>query len=282
MAIKKLKPTTNSRRLMTTQDFAAVTSKNAPVKSLISRKNQKSGRNNAGRITSRHRGGGTKKFARNVNFNLAPGTTATIEEIEYAPDRTARLARVRDEQGDLHYVVAPNGVKKGGKISVAGADPVAIETGNRLSLRDIPLGSFVHNVEITAGRGGQAVRAAGTSATLTSKDGDYALLRLPSGEVRKFRLENKATIGVVGNEQHQNIKIGSAGRKRHMGIRPQTRGRAMNAVDHPNGGGDGGAGSHRGIGKTPWGQIALGKKTRSRKSTDKLIVRSRHQAKRRK
>ena len=278
MAIKRLKPTTNGRRLMTTQDFDAITTKK-PVKSLVSRKMQTAGRNNQGRITSRDRGGGAKKFARNVNFNLPEGAYE-VREIEYAPDRTARLARVQHENGDLHYMVAPRNVEKGGKIEVGAG--VAVEAGNRMALREIPRGSSIHNIEITAGRGGQMVRSAGTSATLTAKDGDHALVRMPSGEVRKFRLENKATLGLVGNEQHQNIKIGQAGRKRHMGIRPQTRGRAMNAVDHPNGGGDGGAGSHRGIGRTPWGQIALGKKTRSRKSTDKMIVRSRHQAKRRK
>jgi large subunit ribosomal protein L2 len=278
MAIKRLKPTTNGRRLMTTQDFETITTKKA-VKSLTSRKMQKAGRNNQGRITSRHRGGGAKKFSRNVNFNLPEGAYE-VREIEYAPDRTARLARVQHENGDLHYVVAPRNVEKGGKIEVGNG--IAVENGNRMALREIPLGSAIHNIEITAGRGGQMVRSAGTSATLTAKDGDYALVRMPSGEVRKFRLENQATVGSIGNEQHQNIKIGQAGRKRHMGIRPQTRGRAMNAVDHPNGGGDGGAGSHRGIGRTPWGQIALGKKTRSRKSTDKMIVRSRHQAKRRK
>lgn len=278
MAIKRLKPTTNARRQMTTQDFAAVTTKK-PVKGLVSRKMQNSGRNNQGRITSRHRGGGAKKFARNVNFNLPEGSY-DVREIEYAPDRSARLARIQHENGDLHYMIAPQNVNKGGKVAVG--SNVAVEAGNRLPLADIPLGSAIHNIEITAGHGGQMVRAAGVSATLTAKDGDYALVRMPSGEVRKFRLENQATIGVIGNGQHQNIKIGQAGRKRHMGIRPQTRGRAMNAVDHPNGGGDGGAGSHRGIGRTPWGQIALGKKTRSRKSTDKMIVRSRHQAKRRK
>lgn len=278
MSIKYYKPTTNARRKMTTADFDQITTKKS-VKSLKTIRKQNAGRNNSGRITSRHRGGGAKKFSRNVNFNLPEGKYE-VREIEYAPDRTARLARVQHENGDLHYVVAPKEIAKNAKIEVG--KNAAIEAGNRMALREIPLGSAIHNIELTAGRGGQAVRAAGTSATLTAKDGDYALVRMPSGEVRKFRLENQATIGVIGNEQHQNIKVGQAGRKRHMGIRPQTRGRAMNAVDHPNGGGDGGAGSHRGIGKTPWGQIALGKKTRSRKSTDKMIVRSRHQAKRRK
>ena len=164
----------------------------------------------------------------------------------------------------------------------ADGEKVAVESGNRMKLRDIPLGATIHNIEITAGRGGQAVRAAGASAQLTAKEGDYAMVRMPSGEVRKFHLECMATLGVVGNEQHQNIKIGSAGRKRHLGIRPHVRGTHMNAVDHPHGGGDGG---QHGTGKaprTPWGKLTLGHKTRHRKSTDRMIVRSRHDAKRRK
>ena len=172
---------------------------------------------------------------------------------------------------------------QGQVVRVAADDQkVAIENGNRMKLRDIPLGATIHNIEITAGRGGQAVRAAGASAQLTAKEGDYAMVRMPSGEVRKFHLECMATLGVVGNEQHQNIKIGSAGRKRHMGIRPHVRGTHMNAVDHPHGGGDGG---QHGTGKaprTPWGKLTLGHKTRHRKSTDRMIVRSRHDAKRRK
>lgn len=282
MAIQKLKPTTPSRRGMTTQDFDAITTKK-PVKSLTKIRKQNSGRNNQGRITSRHRGGGAKRFLRLVNFNLAPGTVATVEHIEYDPGRTARIARVRDEAGDLHYVLAPNGIKQGQKIKVASDEKtVAIETGNRMSLKDIPTGSTIHNIEITIGKGAQMVRSAGARAQLTAKEGDYAMIKMPSGEVRRFRLECMATIGSVGNEQHQNIKIGSAGRKRHMGIRPRVRGVAMNAVDHPHGGGDGGA---HGTGKpprTPWGQLTLGYRTRRRKSTNNMIVKSRHDAKRRK
>jgi len=281
MAIKKMKPTTPAQRGMTSQDFDAITTKK-PVKSLLTAQKQKAGRNNTGRITSRHRGGGARKFLRNVNFNLPEGEY-TVREIEYAPDRSARLARVQHENGDLHYIHAPNGLKKDQKIQVASAEKsVAIETGNRLSLKDIPTGATIHNIEITKGKGAQAVRAAGARAQLTAKEGDYAMVRMPSGEVRRFRLECMATIGAVGNEQHQNIKIGSAGRKRHMGIRPQTRGVAMNAADHPHGGGDGGA---HGTGKpprTPWGQLTLGYRTRRRKSTNNMIVKSRHDAKRRK
>ena len=281
MAIKKMKPTTPAQRGMTSQDFDQVTTKK-PVKSLLTIKKQNSGRNNQGRITSRHRGGGAKKFLRNVNFNLPEGEY-TVREIEYAPDRSARLARVQHENGDLHYIHAPNGLKKDQKIQVAGNEnSVAIETGNRLALKDIPTGAIIHNIEITKGKGAQAVRAAGARAQLTAKEGDYAMVRMPSGEVRRFRLDCFATIGAVGNEQHQNIKIGSAGRKRHMGIRPQTRGVAMNAADLPHGGGDGGA---HGTGKpprTPWGQLTLGYRTRRRKSTNKMIVKSRHDAKRRK
>ncbi len=282
MAINKLRPNTPAQRGMTTQDFDQITTKK-PVKSLLVAKKQRSGRNNQGRITTRHRGGGAKRFIRLVNFNMLPGTTATVEHIEYDPGRSARIARVRDENGGLHYVLAIQGMKQGQKIAVASEDKsIAIEAGNRMKLKDIPLGSVIHNIEITAGRGAQAVRAAGARAQLTAKEGDYAMIRMPSGEVRKFRLENMATLGVVGNEQHQNIKIGSAGRKRRMGIRPSVRGKSMNAVDHPHGGGDGG---QHGTGKaprTPWGQLTLGHKTRRRKSTDKMIVRSRHDTKRRK
>jgi len=281
MAIKYYKPTTNARRKMTTADFDQITTKSS-VKSLKTIRKQNSGRNNAGRITSRHRGGGAKKFLRNVDFDLNAGKYE-VREIEYAPDRSARLARVQHENGDLHYIPAPNSLKQGQKIRVAKEDEtIAIENGNRLALKDIPTGATIHNIEITKGKGGQAVRAAGARAQLTAKDGEFALVKMPSGEVRKFRLDCFATIGAVGNEQHQNIKIGKAGRKRKMGIRPHVRGVVMNAADHPHGGGDGG---RHGAGKaprSPWGQLALGFKTRHRKSTDKMIVRSRHDAKRRK
>ena len=281
MAIKKYKPTTPARRGMTTTDLDTVTTRK-PVKSLITVRKKTAGRNNQGRITTRHHGGGAKQFIRNVNFDLAPGTVATIEHIEYDPNRSARIARIQDENGDLHYVIAANGMTQGQKIRVADDKSVAIETGNRMALRDIPTGATIHNIEITLGKGAQVVRAAGARAQLTAKEGDYAMVKMPSGEVRKFRLECKATISAVGNEQHQNVKVGSAGRKRRMGIRPTVRGVVQNAADHPHGGGDGG---RHGTGKaprTPWGQLTLGYRTRRRKSTNKMIVKSRHDAKRRK
>lgn len=277
MAIKTYNPTTPGRRGMSSQDFGQITTKK-PLKSLTRIKKSTAGRNNQGRITTRHRGGGVKRFYRLVNHNLEAGTVATIEHIEYDPNRSARIARIKDQNNLYHYVIATNTMKVGDKIE-AGAD-VTIETNNRMPLGQIPTGTYVHNIELQAGKGGQAVRAAGAKAQLMAKEGDYATLRMPSGEVRKFRLECMATIGTVGNEQHQNVKIGSAGRKRRMGIRPTVRGVVMNAADHPHGGGDGG---RHGTGKaprTPWGQLTLGYRTRRRKYTSKLIVRSRHEAKR--
>lgn len=277
MALKAYKPTTPARRGMTSQDTAMVTAKKG-VRGLLKIKKSTAGRNNNGRITTRHRGGGVKRFYRLVNHRLAIGTEATIEAIEYDPNRSARLARLKDQHGLYHYVLAEAGMKVGAKIK-SGAE-VPVETGNRMPLSAIPTGTVVHNIELQAGKGGQMVRAAGAGAQLIAKEADYAQLRLPSGEVRKVRVECMATLGVVGNEQHQNIKIGSAGRKRRMGIRPSVRGIVMNAVDHPHGGGDGGA---HGIGrapKSPWGQPTLGYRTRRRKATNQFIVRSRHEAKR--
>jgi len=277
MAIKAYNPTTAARRGMTTQDFAGITT-NKPVKSLLVAKRSKAGRNNSGRITTRHQGGGVKQFYRLVNFQLAPGTVATVEHIEYDPNRSARIARIKDQHGLYHYVLAETGMRVGQQIT-SGAD-VAVENGNRMPLSNIPTGTFIHNIELQPGKGGQAVRTAGAKAQLLAKEGDYAQVRMPSGEVRRFRMECMATLGVIGNEQHQNVKIGSAGRKRHMGIRPTVRGVVQNAVDHPHGGGDGG---RHGTGKaprTPWGQLTLGYRTRRRKSTNKMIVRSRHEAKR--
>jgi len=278
MAIKSYKPTTPARRKMTSQDLDMVTTKK-PVKKLLVSKKQKSGRNNQGRITTRHRGGGAKKFIRKINFNLPAGTVAVVEHIEYDPGRTARIARIKDSEGKLHYIIAGNGMKVGQTIK-AGETEVAVN--NRMKLSEIPVGSVIYGIELQPGRGAQVVRSAGTRAQLTAVDGDYAMVKMPSGEVRKFRTDCMASIGSVGNEQHQNIKIGSAGRKRKMGIRPTVRGVVMNAADHPHGGGDGG---RHGPGKpprTPWGQLTLGYRTRSRKSTNKMIVKSRHDAKRRK
>lgn len=277
MALQQYKPTTNGRRGMTSQDFSDITT-NKPVKSLVRVKKSNAGRNNQGRITTRHRGGGVKQFYRLMNHQLADGIQAVVEHIEYDPNRSARIARVKDQHGLYHYIVAAKGMTIGTKV-VSGAE-APVETHNRMPLSKIPTGTQIYAIELQAGKGGQAVRAAGTKAQLMAKEGDHALVRMPSGEVRKFRLECMASIGVVGNEQHQNVKIGSAGRKRRMGIRPAVRGVVMNAVDHPHGGGDGG---RHGSGKpprTPWGQLTLGYRTRTRKSTDKMIVRSRHEAKR--
>lgn len=279
MAVKAYKPTTPGLRGMTTQDFSAITTKK-PLKSLTVIKKKHSGRNNMGRITTRHRGGGTRSFYRIMNFNLAAGTTAVIEHIEYDPNRSARIARIKDQNNQYHYIIAANGMKVGQTITSGEEAP--IEMGNRLALKNIPVGSVIHAVELQPGRGAQIVRSAGSSAQLMAKEGDYAQLRLPSGEVRKVHIECTASLGVVGNEQHQNVKIGKAGRSRRMGKRPSVRGVVMNAVDHPHGGGDGGRHRMARAPVTPWGQKTLGFKTRRRKSTNKFIVRSRHAAKRKK
>jgi len=279
MPIKQYNPTTPARRGMTTQDTSEITAKK-PLKSLIKSKKQNAGRNNTGRITVRHRGGGVKRHYRLVNHNLQPGTTAVIEEIEYDPNRSARIARVKDQNDLYHYVLADTSMVKG-KTIVSGPD-APVEAGNRMPLSQIPVGSQIYAIEITAGNGAQMVRAAGAKAQLMAKEGDYAQVRLPSGEVRRFRMEATAAIGMVGNIQHQNVKIGSAGRNRRKSIRPGVRGVVMNAVDHPHGGGDGG---RHGTGKppvTPWGQLTLGYRTRRRKDVSKLIVKTRHDAKRKK
>jgi large subunit ribosomal protein L2 len=279
MAIKLYNPTTPGRRGMTTQDLSEVTTRK-PLKSLIKSKKQNAGRNNTGRITVRHRGGGVKRHHRLMNHNLAAGTVATIEEIEYDPNRSARIARIKDQHGLYHYVLADTSMTKG-KVITSGAD-APVESSNRMPLANIPVGSQIYAIELHPGKGAQMVRSAGTKAQLMAKEGDYASVRMPSGEVRKFRLEATAALGVVGNVQHQNIKIGSAGRNRRKGIRPGVRGVVMNAADHPHGGGDGG---RHGTGKaprTPWGQLTLGYRTRRRKDVAGLIVRTRHAAKRKK
>ncbi len=277
MAIKAYKPTTPGRRGMTSQDFSDITTRK-PLKSLIKIKKSTAGRNNQGRITTRHRGGGVKRMYRLMNHQLAAGTSAVVEHIEYDPNRSARIARIKDQHGLYHYILASRDMGVGTKIESGATAPV--EAGNRLPLANIPVGSQIYGIEIQAGKGGQMVRSAGTKAQLMAKEGDYAQVRMPSGEVRKFRIECMASLGVVGNEQHQNVKIGSAGRNRRKGIRPGVRGVVMNAVDHPHGGGDGG---RHGTGKaprTPWGQLTLGYRTRRRKNTDKDIIKSRHEAKR--
>ncbi len=278
MAVQPYKPTTPARRGMTTQDFSEVTAKR-PLKSLTVVKNRTNGRNNQGRITTRHRGGGTKRFYRLVDFKLPAGTKAKIEAVEYDPNRSAHIARIKDDKGVYHYVIAAQKMRVGKTIEAG--DEAPIETGNRLPLKNIPVGSVIHSIELQPGKGAQMVRSAGASAQLTAREGQYAQVKLPSGEIRMIHVECTASIGSVGNVQHQNIKWGSAGRKRKQGWRPSVRGVVMNAADHPHGGGDGGA---HGIGKdprTPWGQKTLGHKTRTRKVSNKFIVRSRHEGKRR-
>ncbi|MEI7674172.1 MAG: 50S ribosomal protein L2 [bacterium] len=285
MPIKTYNPTSPARRGMTSQDFDEITTKK-PLKSLLAVKRRGNGRNNQGRITVRHKGGGAKKFYRMVDFRMEPGLTATVEQIEYDPNRSARIARVLDNMGKYHYIIAANGMRVGQVIK--SGDDAPIETGNLLSLKAIPTGSTIYEIEMMPGSGAKMVRSAGNSAQLLAKDGEYAQVRLPSGEVRLVHLTCMARIGGVGNIKHQNIKIGSAGRNRRRGIRPSVRGVVMNAVDHPHGGGDGGrhgigGGKNHGTSpKTPWGQKTLGFKTRRRKGTSQFIVRTRHQAKRRK
>ncbi|MDB5166774.1 MAG: rplB [Candidatus Saccharibacteria bacterium] len=277
MAIKAYNPTTPGRRGMTSQDFGAITT-NKPLRSLIVAKRRGNGRNNQGRITTRHQGGGARKFYRLVNFNLPAGTVATVEHIEYDPNRSARIARIKDQNEQYHYILASTTMRQGMTVSVG--EDIAVEAGNRMPLKAIPVGSVIHAIEMQPGRGAQMVRSAGNSAQLMAKENGYAQVRLPSGEVRLINLECTASLGVVGNEQHQNIKIGKAGRSRHLGKRPSVRGVVMNAVDHPHGGGDGGRHRMAKAPRTPWGQKTLGFKTRRRKNTSQFIVRSRHAAKR--
>ena len=277
MSIKAYRPTTPAQRQKTTQDFDGITTRK-PLKSLTKAKKQNAGKNNQGRITVRHRGGGVKRHYRILTHNLPKGLKLSIEEIEYDPNRSARIARVKDQNGVYYYVVADTKMTKGTKFSTG--DEAAVEDSNRLPLEKIPVGTFVYAIELAPGRGAQMVRAAGASAQLMAKENGYATLKMPSGEVRKVLSTCEASIGVVSNLQHQNVKIGSAGRRRRKGIRPTVRGVVMNATDHPHGGGDGG---RHGTGKaprTPWGQLTLGFRTRHNKKTNKMIVRSRHEGKR--
>jgi large subunit ribosomal protein L2 len=278
MAIKLYKPTTPARRGMTTGD-TEILDKKRPAKSLVVAKKKGSGRNNQGKITIRHRGGGSKRFYRLVDFKFAAGQEATVKAIEYDPNRTARIALVELKGGKLAYVLAGSGMKVGAKL--ASGPEAAIKAGNRLPIKAIPVGSQIYNIELNAGQGGRLVRSAGAKAQLVAKEGEFCQVRLPSGEVRLIHQECMATIGGVGNEAHQNIKYGSAGRMRRLGRRPQVRGSAMNPVDHPHGGGEG----QQSVGmnpKTPWGKPALGLKTRRRKATNHMIVRGRNVGRRRK
>lgn len=277
MAIKVYNPTTPARRNMTSQDFSEITT-DKPVKSLLAPIRKTAGRNNQGKITVRHRGGGVKRHYRTVNFKPVEGSVLKVVHIEYDPNRTARIARVQDENGKLHYLIAGLGWKQGQVITVGNAAPM--EEGNLMPLSRIPVGVQIFNIELQPGKGAQICRSAGVSAQLMAKEEEYALVKLPSGERRKISLKCTAMIGTVGNVQHQNVKLGSAGRKRKMGIRPTVRGVVMNPVDHPHGGGEGrGKGNHP---STPWGKPTLGYRTRHNKRTQKMIVKTRHQTKRKK
>lgn len=278
MAIRAYRPTTPAQRQKTTQDFDQITTRK-PLKSLTKAKKQNAGRNNSGRITVRHRGGGVKRHYRILTHNLPKDLKLTVEEIEYDPNRSARIARVKDQNGVYYYVLADTSMTKGKTFSTG--DEATIEESNRLPLEAMPVGTFVYAIELTPGRGAQMVRAAGSSAQLMAKENGYATLKMPSGEMRKVLLSCQASIGTVGNIQHQNVKLGAAGRVRRKGIRPTVRGVVMNATDHPHGGGDGGRHGSGKAPRTPWGQLTLGYRTRRNKQTNKYIVRSRHEGKRR-
>ena len=278
MAIRKIKPTTPGQRGMTSQDFDEITTKK-PVKSLLQSRKRISGRNHRGVITVRRRGGGAKRHCRLVNWKLPEGFSAKVEEIEYDPNRSARLARLKEENGRYHYIIASKNIKQGQSIEVG--ENVPIEAGNRLRLRHIPVGSLIHNIELKINGGAQIVRSAGLSAQLTAKEGQYAQVKLPSGEIRLFHLDVQASLGTIGNEQHQNIKLGKAGRKRHLGRRPKVRGVATNAADHPHGGGEAKGKGYK-TPMTPWGQPTLGYKTRHKRKSNRFIVRSRHLSRKRK
>jgi large subunit ribosomal protein L2 len=274
LAIKNYKPTTPSRRNMSVTDYTTL-SKVEPEKSLLAPLNKKAGRNSYGRITVRHRGGGNRKKYRIIDFKRnkldVPGTVLTIE---YDPNRSAHIALVQYEDGEKRYIIAANGLKVGDQVlSGTAAD---IKPGNALPLTHIPVGTFIHNVELYPGKGAKLARAAGNMAQLMAKEGVYALLRLPSGELRNVPVTCMATIGQVGNIDHENVKLGKAGRVRHMGIRPTVRGSVMNPCDHPHGGGEGKSPVGRPGPVTPWGKPALGYKTRAKHArSDKMIVKRR-------
>ena len=275
MSIKFYKPTTNARRNMSVTDYSEL-SKVAPERSLLVSLKKNSGRNSYGRITVRHRGGGVRTKYRVIDFKRDKfDIPATVASVEYDPNRSAFIALLQYEDGEKRYILQPAGLKVGDKVVAGpGAD---IKPGNALPLTSIPVGTVVHNVELYPGRGGQLARAAGNSAQLMVKEGAYALLRLPSGELRNVPVGCMATIGQVGNLDHENVKIGKAGRKRHMGWRPTVRGSVMNPCDHPHGGGEGRAPIGRPGPVTPWGKPALGYKTRNtKKKSDKLIIKRRN------
>lgn len=272
MAIKKFKPTSPSRRFYESPDFEGL-AKKRPEKRLTSKKVSTGGRNAQGRITVRFRGGGHKRRYREIDFKRTRiGIPAKVVALEYDPNRSARIALLHYADGVKSYILAPDGLKAGD--TVVSSRHADVKPGNAMPLRHMPLGTMIHNIELKIGKGGQLVRSAGTAAQLMAKDGDYAVVRLPSGEMRKVHLNCRATVGQVSNTQHARVTLGKAGRKRWLGRRPHNRGTTMNPVDHPMGGGEGrtSGGRHP---CSPWGQLAKGKKTRTNKSTDKFIVRRR-------
>ena len=274
MGMKHFKPYTPSRRNMTVSDFAEITKK-TPEKSLLAKKKEKAGRNAYGRITVRHQGGGNRQKYRIIDFKRKKDNMeATVLGIEYDPNRSANIALIQYEDGEKAYIIAPQGLTDGDK--VISGESVDIKPGNCMPISTIPVGTLIHNIELNPGQGGKLVRTAGQSAQLMAKEGKYAHVRLPSGEMRLVLTRCRATIGVIGNSDHENVKIGKAGRKRHMGWRPEVRGSVMNPVDHPHGGGEGRAPIGHAGPLTPWGKPALGYKTRNKKkNTNKFIVKRR-------
>ncbi len=273
MPIRNYKPTSPGRRGMSVSTFEEIT-RSKPERSLLRKQISKAGRNNQGRITSRHRGGGVKQRYRIIDFKRNKfGVPAKVFSIEYDPNRSARIALLHYVDGEKRYIIAPNGLKVGDRV-MSGPD-AEIRVGNALPMKNIPTGTVIHNIELYIGKGGQIVRSAGAAAQLMAKEGDYAQVRLPSGEQRLVNVNCMATIGQVGNLDHENINLGKAGRSRYLGRRPHVRGSVMNPVDHPHGGGEGRA-PIGGQPQTPWGQPAMGYRTRHNKRTDKFIVRRRN------
>ncbi len=272
MPVKKYKPTSPGRRGMSVSAFSEIT-KSRPEKSLLRPLPKKAGRNNQGRITTRHQGGRHKRQYRLIDFKRNKfGVPATVASIEYDPNRSARIALLQYADGEKRYILAPNGLKVGDAI-MSGPD-ADVKLGNALPIANIPVGSYVHNVELQPGRGGVLVRSAGVQAQLVAKEGEYGSVRMPSGEMRLIHIRNMATLGQVGNTEHSLVTIGKAGRSRHLGRRPSVRGSVMNPVDHPHGGGEGRA-PIGGQPQTPWGKPTLGHRTRRNKSTQKFIIRRR-------
>ena len=273
MGTKRFRPITPSLRNMTVSTFDEITKK-TPEKSLLDVKKKNSGRNSYGRITVRHQGGGNRQKYRIIDFKRKKDDmVATVVGIEYDPNRSANIALIKYEDGTLSYILAPLGLKDGDK--VVSGDKADIKPGNCMKIENIPVGTMIHNIELNPGQGGKLVRAAGQEAQLMAKEGKYAHIRLPSGEMRLIMVVCRATIGTVGNQDHENIKLGKAGRSRHMGKRPEVRGSAMNPVDHPHGGGEGKAPVGHAGPMTPWGKPALGYKTRKNTRTDKFIAKRR-------